>query len=113
VFDSSFLPQDKVSEFAGMSSQQLLRETQRAAGDENLTNWHDTLISSGKELKAMQDVRPCQAVSSSLTHTPNQLIATENGQLKTMQDRNAILEKDVERYNERRAIEHEVFSVNV
>ena len=54
---SSFLPQDKVSEFAAMTPQQLLRETQRAAGDERLTSWHDTLISAGKDLKAMQTVR--------------------------------------------------------
>ena len=47
---SSFLPQDKVSEFAHMSPQQLLRETQRAAGDPRLTNWHDTLIAAGKEM---------------------------------------------------------------
>lgn len=51
---SSFLPQDKVSEFAQMSPQQLLRETQRAAGDINLTSWHDTLIKSGKELTEVQ-----------------------------------------------------------
>lgn len=44
-----------------MSPQQLLRETQRAAGDENLTTWHDTLISSGKDLKKLQEV-----ISSSL-----------------------------------------------
>ena len=55
-FTSSFLPQDKVSEFAAMSPQQLLRETQRAAGDENLTIWHDTLISAGKVLKQMMQV---------------------------------------------------------
>ena len=55
---SSFLPQDKVSEFASMSPQQLLRETQRAAGDERLTAWHDTLIGSGKELKELQEVQP-------------------------------------------------------
>lgn len=53
---SSFLPQDRVSEFAAMSSQQLLKETQRAAGDENLTNWHNTLITAGQELKAIQQV---------------------------------------------------------
>ena len=40
-----------------MSSQQLLKETQRAAGDENLSTWHQTLIDSGKELKGIQDVR--------------------------------------------------------
>ena len=39
-----------------MSPQQLLRETQRAAGDENLTIWHDTLISAGKQLKQMMQV---------------------------------------------------------
>jgi hypothetical protein len=57
ILFSSFLPQDKVSEFAAMTPQQLLRETQRAAGDERLTSWHDTLISTGKDLKVMQTVR--------------------------------------------------------
>lgn len=54
---SSFLPQDKVSEFAHMSPQQLLRETQRAAGDPRLTNWHDTLIAAGKEMAQLAEVR--------------------------------------------------------
>ena len=54
--NSAFLPQDRVAEFARMTPQQLLRETQRAAGNENLTSWHDTLISSGKELRQIQDV---------------------------------------------------------
>ena len=49
---SSFLPQDKVSEFAWMTPQQLFGETRRAAGDSNLANWHDTLITSGKERNA-------------------------------------------------------------
>lgn len=53
---SSFLPQDRVSEFARMTPQQLLRETQRAAGDENLTKWHDTLIEAGKSLGTLQAV---------------------------------------------------------
>ena len=53
---SSSLPQDKVSEFAQMAPQQLLRETQRAAGDSDLTKWHDMLITYGKELKAVQEV---------------------------------------------------------
>lgn len=56
MFVSTFLPQDRVSEFARMSPQQLLRETQRAAGDENLIKWHDTLIEAGKELKILQGV---------------------------------------------------------
>jgi structural maintenance of chromosomes protein 5 len=45
-----------VSEFAATSPQQLLRETQRAAGDANLTNWHDTLIGTGKDLRQMLQV---------------------------------------------------------
>lgn len=39
-----------------MSPQQLLRETQRAAGDPNLTSWHDTLISAGKEQRQTLEV---------------------------------------------------------
>lgn len=39
-----------------MSPQQLLRETQRTAGDENLMLWHTTLIEKGKELKVAQTV---------------------------------------------------------
>ncbi|KAF8237930.1 P-loop containing nucleoside triphosphate hydrolase protein [Tricholoma matsutake] len=87
----SFLPQDKVSEFAAMSPQQLLRETQRAAGDENLTNWHDILISAGKELKQML-----------------QSIKEENDQLRQMVERNEGIERDVQRYLERKKIEHEI-----
>ncbi|KAF7432634.1 Structural maintenance of chromosomes protein 5 [Pleurotus ostreatus] len=87
----SFLPQDRVSEFAQMTPQQLLRETQRAAGDENLTTWHDTLISAGKELKQLQE-----------------LMGGERDQLKTMQERNEGLEREVQRYNERKQIEHDI-----
>ena len=39
-----------------MTPQQLLRETQRAAGNAHLTSWHDTLIEAGKELKQLQEV---------------------------------------------------------
>ncbi|KAH7926802.1 P-loop containing nucleoside triphosphate hydrolase protein [Leucogyrophana mollusca] len=92
----SFLPQDKVSEFAQMTPQQLLRETQRAAGDTNLTSWHDTLISSGKELKKLQE-----------------LLNAERDQLRTMEERNAQLERDVQRYQERRRIEKEIETLRV
>ena len=49
-----------------MSSQQLLRETQRAAGDENLTKWHDTLISAGKDLRQLQQVGSNYNLSASI-----------------------------------------------
>ncbi|EGO27756.1 hypothetical protein SERLADRAFT_354935 [Serpula lacrymans var. lacrymans S7.9] len=92
----SFLPQDKVSEFAQMTSQQLLRETERAAGDHKLTSWHDTLISSGKELKQLQ-----------------QIIKDEKERLETMQQRNSDLEREVRMYQERRAIEKEIETLEV
>ena len=56
---STFLPQDRVAEFARMTPQNLLKETQRAAGNENLTTWHEALIKSGKELKELEGVRTC------------------------------------------------------
>jgi len=40
VLPSTFLLQDKVSSFAALYPQALLRETQRAAGDGRLTSWH-------------------------------------------------------------------------
>ncbi|KAF9458464.1 P-loop containing nucleoside triphosphate hydrolase protein [Collybia nuda] len=92
----SFLPQDKVSEFASMSPQQLLRETQLAAGDENLTNWHNTLISAGKELRILQ-----------------QQIKQESGDLRQMQERNEGIERDVQRYKDRLKIEHDIELLNV
>jgi hypothetical protein len=52
-----------------MSPQELLRQTQKAAGDENLTIWHDTLISSGKTLKVLLGVR--RFMSPLLTLTIN------------------------------------------
>ncbi|ESK86523.1 structural maintenance of chromosome complex subunit [Moniliophthora roreri MCA 2997] len=87
----TFLPQDKVSSFAMMSPQQLLKETQRAAGDRNLTAWHETLIKSGSEHRTML-----------------QAIKEEEDQLHQMQERNAAIEKEVERYNERKRIEEQI-----
>ena len=66
-FISSFLPQDKVAEFARMSPQQLLRETQRAAGNANLTSWHDTLIDAGNEYKSAKEVSNIHMVSRALS----------------------------------------------
>ncbi|KIY64376.1 P-loop containing nucleoside triphosphate hydrolase protein [Cylindrobasidium torrendii FP15055 ss-10] len=87
----TFLPQDKVSSFAHMSPQDLLKETQRAAGDTNLTDWHQTLIDQGGELKKTADT-----------------IQAEADQLQQMKDRNDAIERDVERYKERKRIEQEM-----
>jgi hypothetical protein len=39
-----------------MTASELLRETQTAAGNEKLKDWHDTLIESGKTLRKVQEV---------------------------------------------------------
>ncbi|KAL1705307.1 hypothetical protein EV121DRAFT_258668 [Schizophyllum commune] len=84
----SFLPQDKVSEFAAMSPQQLLRETQRAAGDKSLSKWHATLIEHGKTLNGVQ-----AKLNEEIT------------QLNQMKERNEAIERDVQRFLERKQIE--------
>ncbi|OCF62348.1 hypothetical protein L486_02016 [Kwoniella mangroviensis CBS 10435] len=47
----SFLPQDKVAEFAKMAPEVVLKETMRAAGDPRLTKWHEALIEKGAKVK--------------------------------------------------------------
>ncbi|GAA5857620.1 hypothetical protein JCM8547_004301 [Rhodosporidiobolus lusitaniae] len=44
----TFLPQDRVASFAMMSPAELLRETQKAAGHPQLSQWHDVLIKEYK-----------------------------------------------------------------
>ncbi|KAJ8087221.1 Structural maintenance of chromosomes protein 5 [Marasmius tenuissimus] len=87
----TFLPQDKVSSFAMMSPHQLLKETQLAAGNRNLTTWHETLMKAGKEHRTML-----------------QTIKEEEDRLKQMRDRNEAIEKEVERYQERKRIEEQI-----
>ena len=94
-----------------MSPQQLLRETQRAAGDPRLTNWHDTLISAGKEMAQLVEVCAAPAVCHAhhMTHRVTfQILNSEKSKLKTLENRNAVLERDVQRFNERKELEREV-----
>ena len=90
-----------------MSPQQLLRETQRAAGDENLIKWHDTLISAGTELRTLQGVSHIFCFMY-LSHLLTQTIETEDRTLNQMKERNSGIERDVQRYMERKKIEHNV-----
>ncbi|ORX40221.1 putative nucleus protein [Kockovaella imperatae] len=53
----SFLPQDKVAEFAKMAPVTVLKETMRAAGDPRLTKWHETLKDKGATLQSIEDVQ--------------------------------------------------------
>ncbi|CAK4033817.1 Structural maintenance of chromosomes 5 [Lecanosticta acicola] len=51
-----FLPQDRVVEFAALSPVDLLKETQRAAAPEHMSQWHDELKTMGKgQRKALED----------------------------------------------------------
>lgn len=53
---STFLPQDRVASFSMLSHSELLVETQKAAGDRHLSQWHQTLIEEQKKLRGLQTV---------------------------------------------------------
>ncbi|KAJ7493281.1 P-loop containing nucleoside triphosphate hydrolase protein [Mycena galericulata] len=92
----SFLPQDKVSAFASMSPTELLCETQRAAGDPRLEAWHKSLVSEGQELRKI-----------------NADIASESATMHQLKERNEGIERDVQRYRERKKIEHTIALLRV
>ncbi|TPX60694.1 hypothetical protein PhCBS80983_g01576 [Powellomyces hirtus] len=83
----SFLPQEKVSEFAQLNPRELLTETQRAAGNSKLTSWHEELIKLREEEK--------KAEAS---------VADDKKHLENLESRNAVLQRDVARYREREAV---------
>ncbi|KAF9166857.1 Structural maintenance of chromosomes protein 5 [Mortierella sp. AD011] len=86
-----FLPQDRVSEFAQMTPQELLRETQRAvAGEESLIA-HQKMIDLWNEYKS---------ISSSLKG--------DLESIDTNEKRNAVIEKDVMRFQQREAVKKKV-----
>lgn len=95
-----------------MTSQELLKETQKAAGNENLTRWHEILISSGKDLREIQMVsHPPLSLLYALNFRTDrflQSLDSDKATLKTAEDRNAALERDVERFRERLKLEQEV-----
>ena len=51
----SFLPQDRVNEFAKLKPEELLVETQKVAGHKKLNDWHDQLIRSGEDLRLIKE----------------------------------------------------------
>ncbi|KAG0236867.1 Structural maintenance of chromosomes protein 5 [Actinomortierella wolfii] len=81
-----FLPQDRVSEFAQLSSQELLRETQRAVGGEEMVAVHQKLIELWNEHKA---------IAGSMKGDLASIEANEK--------RNAVMEKDVLRLQQHKA----------
>lgn len=86
-----FLPQDRVVEFAALSSVALLVETQRAAAPEQMTIWHEDLKDMRKQEKTKQ--------------------AEQQGgleQLKNLEDRQRSQEVDVERMRKRTDLQHKL-----
>lgn len=53
---SSFLPQDKVAEFAKMNPVEVLKETMRSAGDRRMLKWHEKLVELGSQEKDAESV---------------------------------------------------------
>ena len=53
----SFLPQDRVAEFAKMDPKTVLRETISAAGDPRMTRWHAKLCEKGEKRLRLETVR--------------------------------------------------------
>ncbi|XP_077989076.1 structural maintenance of chromosomes protein 5-like isoform X2 [Glandiceps talaboti] len=79
-----FLPQDKVVEFAKMSKQELLESTEKSVGKPELYEYHQKLKNSRNREK--------------------ELISAHKGEkerLKKLQEKNARLEADVQRFEER------------
>nr|WJN25108.1 structural maintenance of chromosome protein [Farysia itapuensis] len=92
----SFLPQDKVAEFARMTDAKRLVETQKAAGGAKLVRWHDALIEYGKT--ATQLEAKLKEYRQNVSH---------------LEQRNQALEVDVQRFEEREQIEQRIEKLHV
>lgn len=92
----AFLPQDRVADFAAMTPSRLLQDTQHAAGHAQLTEWHMKLIEYGNA-RADVDAR----------------LAQEQAEHDHLEERNAVLERDVRRYEERIELEKRVAALEV
>ncbi|UZJ51628.1 hypothetical protein CBS101457_000948 [Exobasidium rhododendri] len=86
-----FLPQDKVADFAKMLPPELLRETQKAAGAEGMTTWHEKLILLGGEQRELAGK-----------------LNTEREEVTNLEQRNDILGREVQRAEDREEVEREI-----
>ncbi|KAK0530042.1 Structural maintenance of chromosomes protein 5 [Tilletia horrida] len=87
----SFLPQDKVADFARMAPPQLLKEVQKAAGEGDLIEQHEKLTELGREEVKVADK-----------------LASAQAEVDHLKQRQEVLERDVQRFKERQAIERQV-----
>ncbi|KAG0322108.1 Structural maintenance of chromosomes protein 5, partial [Linnemannia gamsii] len=91
-----FLPQDRVSEFAQMSPQELLKETQRAIGGEEMLNAHQKMVELWNEYKI---------AAASVKGDLDAIVSNER--------QNAIIEKDVIRFQQRAAVLRRVRFIDI
>ncbi|KAI9184087.1 Structural maintenance of chromosomes protein 5 [Blastocladiella emersonii ATCC 22665] len=79
-----FLPQEKVSELAGLSEEELLRKVEDAAGPPNMVAKHDTLIALDKDV-----------------HELEQNVVHLQGEIDTLVDKNRAIENQYQRIRNR------------
>lgn len=105
----SFLPQDRVNEFAKLKPEELLVETQKVAGHEKLTTWHERLIEMGKELKELKEVNFSFFYAAIKAYRLFcQALATDQQDCSNEEGKNQVLERDVQAFNKRKQLEEEV-----
>ncbi|CBQ73825.1 related to SMC5-Structural maintenance of chromosomes, required for cell viability [Sporisorium reilianum SRZ2] len=92
----SFLPQDKVHEFAKMTDAKRLVETEKAVGGARLVRWHERLNEHGKA--AAEIASQLKAKQEEKAH---------------LEQRNQALQVDVERFEERQEIEQRIERLEV
>ncbi|KAE8264203.1 hypothetical protein A4X09_0g7033 [Tilletia walkeri] len=88
---SSFLPQDKVADFARMAPPQLPKEVQKCAGEEGLIDHHVKLSTIGNNETKIAE----KSVS-------------EQADVDNLKQRHEILRRDVQRFKDRQIIERQV-----
>ncbi|KAJ7865118.1 hypothetical protein B0H14DRAFT_3862292 [Mycena olivaceomarginata] len=88
--------EDKVSAFAAISPVELLREAENAAGDKRLKGWHPTLVEAGTQFKEVTEK-----------------VTAETAMMRQLQERNENIERDVQRYRERKEIERNIALLTV
>ncbi|GAA5924107.1 DNA repair ATPase SMC5 [Sporobolomyces koalae] len=92
----TFLPQDRVAQFAMMGPVDLLRETEKAAGHVNLSAWHQILIDEWKAQKEKQIE-----------------VDTYQRKLDRASQKQAEAEKEVQQFRQRQQYEQDLVVVDV
>nr|WJN25114.1 structural maintenance of chromosome protein [Sporisorium sorghi] len=92
----SFLPQDKVHEFAKMTDAKRLVETEKAVGGARLVRWHEKLNEYGKAAAELASK-----------------LKTKQDEKAHLEQRNQALQVDVERFEERQEIEQRIERLEV